>query len=136
MIGYQDLFHVGIRVPDLDEAMTEHGDALDVTWAEVRETEQQVWTPDGGLQQVPLRFTYSAEGPQHIELLEGALALTARRAIATAGASAQRMSSTTSSPSMARRWSLDRWTTMAWGWAAVGRATAESSRGAKARAAA
>lgn len=71
MIDYQRLYHTGIRVPDLDAAMAEMGEGLGVTWAEVRETEaQDVWTPAEGLRQVPLRYVYSCEGPQHVELLE------------------------------------------------------------------
>ena len=31
-----------------------------------------VWTPIKGLHTVPLRYVYSCEGPQHIELLESA----------------------------------------------------------------
>ncbi len=31
-----------------------------------------VWTPATGMQTVPLRYVYSCEGPQHIELLESA----------------------------------------------------------------
>lgn len=70
---YQQLFHTGIRVPDLDAAMTEIGGAMGVTWAEpVTNPAQAVWTPDQGSQEVALRFTYSCEGPQHIELLQGA----------------------------------------------------------------
>jgi catechol 2,3-dioxygenase-like lactoylglutathione lyase family enzyme len=73
MIDYQDLFHVGVRVPDLDAAAAELGESLGVTWAEVRESAgQQLWTPEEGAQEIRLRYTYSAEGPQHIELLEGA----------------------------------------------------------------
>lgn len=73
MIDYQDLFHVGVRVRDLDAAMGELGTSLGVTWAEVRESEaQQLWTPEQGDQELRLRYTYSAEGPQHVELLEGA----------------------------------------------------------------
>jgi len=73
VIDYQDLFHLGIRVPDLDTAMGELGPSLGVTWSEVRENPgQSLWTPTGGLQEIPLRYTYSAEGPQHIELLDGA----------------------------------------------------------------
>ena len=30
-----------------------------------------MWLPDEGATTLPLRFTYSAEGPQHVELLEG-----------------------------------------------------------------
>ncbi|MGI9646553.1 MAG: VOC family protein [Ilumatobacteraceae bacterium] len=73
MIDYQALFHVGVRVADLGAAMEELGAGLGVTWAEVREADaQQIWTPDDGTVEVPLRYTYSVEGPQHVELLEGA----------------------------------------------------------------
>jgi catechol 2,3-dioxygenase-like lactoylglutathione lyase family enzyme len=73
MIDYQNLFHVGVRVPDLAAAATELGEGLGVTWAEVRESEaQQLWTPKHGAQEHRLKYTYSTEGPQHIELLEGA----------------------------------------------------------------
>lgn len=72
MIDYQDLFHIGVRVPDLDVAMSEVGDGTAVRWAEARENPAQtLWTPENGLQEIRLRYTYSAEGPQHIELLEG-----------------------------------------------------------------
>ena len=73
MIDYQRIFHTGIRVPDLDAAMTELGTTLGVTWAESREVDaMSVWTPANGLHDVPLRYVYSCEGPQHIELLESA----------------------------------------------------------------
>ena len=72
MIDYQQLFHVGIRVPDLAEAMAEIGPALGVTWSEPRENPTQtLWSPVHGLEQIHLKYTYSAQGPQHIELLEG-----------------------------------------------------------------
>jgi lactoylglutathione lyase len=72
MINYQDLFHTGIRVPDLNVAMDELGTSMGVTWSEVRENlAQQLWTPEYGLQTIDLKYTYSAEGPQHIELLQG-----------------------------------------------------------------
>lgn len=72
MIDYQRLFHVGIRTPDLAASMTELAATMDVTWASAREVEAQpLWTPADGLAEVPLRFVYSCQGPQHIELLEG-----------------------------------------------------------------
>ncbi len=72
MIDYQDQFHIGIRVADIDAAMDELGAGLNVTWAEARDVaEQALWTPEAGLQHHHLRFTYSAEGPQHLELLQG-----------------------------------------------------------------
>jgi lactoylglutathione lyase len=70
---YQEsLFHVGVRVPHLETAMEELGAGLGLTWAEVTVREQSVWSPQSGAGTVPLRFTYSCEGPQHVELLEGA----------------------------------------------------------------
>lgn len=72
MIDYQQLFHVGIRVHDIRAAMDEMGESLGVTWANLQFNEAQaIWTPEQGLRHVPLHFVYSAEGPQHIELLEG-----------------------------------------------------------------
>ena len=72
MIDYQHLFHVGVRVPDLEVAMDQLGSSMGVTWAEPRENPAQtLWTPQHGLQELHLKFTYSAEGPQHLELLEG-----------------------------------------------------------------
>ncbi len=72
MIDLSRTYHTGIRVLDLDAAMEELGASLGVTWCVVQEREQLVWTEAGGAQAVPLRFTYSAEGPIHLELLQGA----------------------------------------------------------------
>src|SRR3954466_12435259 len=71
MIDFGRLFHIGVRVPDLDKAMTELGGSLAVRWATIRDGEQPVWTPERGERSEPLRFTYSVDGPQHLELLEG-----------------------------------------------------------------
>jgi len=71
-VNLQDIFHIGIRVPDIYQAMEELGDSLGLTWTEVVETPgQRIWTPEKGQQEVPLKFVYSCEGPQHLELLEG-----------------------------------------------------------------
>ena len=72
MIDYSRAYHHGVRVPNLDAAMEEVGAALGLTWCEPQEREQAVWLPDQGQTTVPLRFTYSMQGPQHVELLEGA----------------------------------------------------------------
>ena len=32
---------------------------------------KSLWTPEEGQQELPLKFVYSCEGPQHLELLEG-----------------------------------------------------------------
>ena len=64
-------YHQGVRVPDLDAAMAELGPALGITWCEPQRRQQPVWLPGEGPATLPLRFTYSAEGPQRVELLEG-----------------------------------------------------------------
>jgi catechol 2,3-dioxygenase-like lactoylglutathione lyase family enzyme len=72
MIDYQRLYHVGIRVTDIDASMAELSAGLGVRWASVQHNAaQKVWTPDDGLRAVELQFVYSCEGPQHIELLQG-----------------------------------------------------------------
>jgi len=65
-------YHVGVRVADLEVAMRELGDATGLTWCTIQERDQQVWTPNRGTHTSPLRFTYSSEGPFHLELLQGA----------------------------------------------------------------
>jgi catechol 2,3-dioxygenase-like lactoylglutathione lyase family enzyme len=65
------LFHIGIRVPDIDQAMAEIGAAMGVTWASVQDREMSVWLPDHGPASMRLALTYSVEGPVHLELLQG-----------------------------------------------------------------
>jgi catechol 2,3-dioxygenase-like lactoylglutathione lyase family enzyme len=72
MVDFSKCYHQGIRVPDLDAAMDELGDALGVRWCVPQEHPQTVWAPGVGESVIPLRFTYSTEGPMHLELLEGA----------------------------------------------------------------
>jgi len=72
MTNYTTCYHQGVRVPDIAAAMDEIGATLGITWCTPQEREQPVWLPEVGLTSVALKFTYSAEGPQHVELLEGA----------------------------------------------------------------
>ena len=69
MIDYQGIYHVGVLTPDLDKAMNELGTAHGVEWCTVQDRVMAVRTPDGD-HEWAIRFTYSTEGPQHIELLE------------------------------------------------------------------
>ena len=72
MFDFEEIFHIGIRVPNIETAMEEMGEALNLTWAELVENPSQgLWTPDNGQQSIPLKFVYSCEGDQHLELLEG-----------------------------------------------------------------
>lgn len=69
MIDYQRIYHVGVLTTGLEPAMAELGDELSLTWCQIQERDIRVRTPEGE-SVVPMRFTYSAEGPQHVELLE------------------------------------------------------------------
>ena len=71
IIDHQRAYHQGVRVRDIDAAMAELGPSLGVEWCDVQEREQGVWLPGVGATSLPLKFTYSRGGPQHIELLEG-----------------------------------------------------------------
>jgi catechol 2,3-dioxygenase-like lactoylglutathione lyase family enzyme len=71
VFDFGEMFHVGVRVADIDAAMAELGPGLGLTWAEVNHRQQRVWLPDAGATTIDLRFTYSRQGPQHVELLQG-----------------------------------------------------------------
>ena len=70
-VDYARCFHQGVRVPDLDQAMDELRTTLSLDWCHPQEREQAVWSPSTGATTVHLRFTYSANGPQRVELLQG-----------------------------------------------------------------
>lgn len=71
MIDYQRIFHTGHLVQNLDKAMQEIGASLGVTWATPWSYEPMIyWTPSGK-KEASLKVTYSKQGPQHVELIEG-----------------------------------------------------------------
>jgi hypothetical protein len=67
-----NLFHIGIRTPDLDQSMRDISLSMGVTWASVQDYPRAAWIPGQGDIEIPVRVTYSCEGPVHMELLEGA----------------------------------------------------------------
>lgn len=72
MLDYRRAFHTGVLTPDLDEAIALYSKAFGVTFAEPYQLEAlPLWTPERGLHHVCNRFTYSIEGPMHIELQRG-----------------------------------------------------------------
>ena len=72
MLGIDgDLFHVGIRVPDLATAMDEMSRSHGVTWASVQDRPMNVCVPGDGQVALQLALTYSCEGPVHLELMSG-----------------------------------------------------------------
>jgi hypothetical protein len=71
MSGAADLklYHTGLIVDDLDEAMSTFGEALGLHWAPTRTARTPMRCPEGIVGR-EVRFTYSLEGPHHMELLE------------------------------------------------------------------
>jgi len=63
------LFHTGIIVDSLDEAMGAMGKALRLDWAPPRTSTAPMLCAEGLLDR-EVRFTYSLQGPHFIELLE------------------------------------------------------------------
>jgi catechol 2,3-dioxygenase-like lactoylglutathione lyase family enzyme len=62
--------HTALVVPDIDEAMAVYSAALGLTWAKPQSTTMHIRTADGDMA-TPLSFTYSIEGPPHLELISG-----------------------------------------------------------------
>jgi hypothetical protein len=63
------LYHTGIIVDDLDEAMCTFGAALNLHWMPPLTATTPMRCPTG-VEGREVRFTYGLEGPHHIELLE------------------------------------------------------------------
>ncbi len=72
-MNFEQMFHVGIRVTDIEMAMGEMTEATGVKWSALQHRQQAIWLPGAGESRVDLRFTYSMEGPVHLELLQGEL---------------------------------------------------------------
>lgn len=73
MIDYQRLFHTGLLVSDLETSMAVLGRSLGLSWAEPYRFENlPFWTPETGTREIELLVTYSRQGPQHLELIQGA----------------------------------------------------------------
>lgn len=72
MFDYSRAFHTGVLTPDLDEAIDFYSKTLGLTFAEPYEFDAlPIWTPEAGLHHVRNRFTYSIDGPMHLELQRG-----------------------------------------------------------------
>jgi hypothetical protein len=70
MLGTLDVFHVGLVVADIRAAMDEIGANLAIGWAPVQQRTQKVRTASGETRAEPIIFTYSSDGPPHIELIQ------------------------------------------------------------------
>ena len=69
LTSYENLYHMGIVVPELGPAMEEMGEQLGFTWAPPRTFPVNVHE-DGELRSYDVLATYSVEGPPYFELIE------------------------------------------------------------------
>jgi len=63
------MYHVGIVVPDLDEALESYRNSFGFDWTEARTSPQDVLV-EGVRQTSLIRACYSIQGPPYIELIE------------------------------------------------------------------
>ena len=63
------MFHVGIVVPQLEDARERFGQMLGLAWGPIIDGEAPFITREGRTRIVKLRFSYSIEAP-HVELIE------------------------------------------------------------------
>jgi hypothetical protein len=65
-----NVFHIGYLVPDLGVAMDTLGRRLQISWSSPFQMDTGFETPDGGSDNRVGRFTFSAQGPPFLELIE------------------------------------------------------------------
>jgi catechol 2,3-dioxygenase-like lactoylglutathione lyase family enzyme len=66
-----EVFHVGIRVADLEAAQQELSGSMGVRWTMPAHIPMKAWVPGEGYRKWDLTISFSVEGPVHIELLRG-----------------------------------------------------------------
>jgi catechol 2,3-dioxygenase-like lactoylglutathione lyase family enzyme len=64
-----DMYHVGVVVPDVREAMARYSEALGFTWSAVGDSVLDVLV-DGRPREARIAATYSMQGPPYLELVE------------------------------------------------------------------
>jgi lactoylglutathione lyase len=70
-LDWGEVFHVGIRVADLEVAQQELTSSIGVHWTTPAHIPMKAWVPGEGYRNYELTISFSVEGPVHIELLHG-----------------------------------------------------------------
>ena len=70
-LDWGEVFHVGIRVADLEVAQRELTDSIGLRWTTPAHIPMKAWVPGEGFKESELTISFSVEGPVHIELLYG-----------------------------------------------------------------
>jgi len=72
MFDFQRMYHTGIIVEDIEAAARKLSVDMNLQFAPVRAFDPlPFWTPQQGLQEIVVQATYSRQGPQHLELVQG-----------------------------------------------------------------
>ncbi|MCD4524220.1 VOC family protein [Nocardioides sp. cx-173] len=75
MIGnpapFGDLFHVGLRVADVEASMADLSASMGLDWAPPLHIPMRPWVPGQGYRDFEIAMTESVAGPIHIELTHG-----------------------------------------------------------------
>ena len=70
MVNYDDLFHVGIIVPNIQKGMQELSSRFGVTWPRKPRTSQTLIRTKEGTSPITISGVYSTEGPPWFEVFE------------------------------------------------------------------
>lgn len=64
-----ELYHIGLTVPDLGQAMEQYAAAFGFSWATIHESRPEVIV-DGEPRRAEIAVTYSIQGPPYLELVQ------------------------------------------------------------------
>ena len=70
-IEWGEIFHVGVRVADLEMAQEEITSSTGVQWTSPAHIPMRTWVPGEGYRECELTISFSVAGPVHIELMHG-----------------------------------------------------------------
>jgi len=70
MVKFEDVFHIGIIVPNMEAGMEEIASRFGVTWPRPPGSAEVLARTKEGTGPLSSRFVYSAEGPPWFELIE------------------------------------------------------------------
>ena len=70
MVKFEDVFHIGIIVPNMESGMEEISSRFGVTWPRPPGAAEVLARTKEGTGPLSSRFVYSAEGPPWFELIE------------------------------------------------------------------
>ncbi len=66
-----EVYHVGLRVPDVHATMAELTASMGLRWAPPQHLPMRPWVPGVGYQDLEITLTESVDGPVHVELSQG-----------------------------------------------------------------